>query len=107
MNNSLDTGAVTTVSGMIGGIVKAVSVIQNNTWYLVTITYDMQNIKFYINGIIDKVIPLNSSTPISNNFVRIGASTSGGAGFFSGKIDDIRIYNRALSQAEITYLLTH
>ena len=26
MNNSLDTGAVTTVSGMIGGIVKAVSV---------------------------------------------------------------------------------
>jgi hypothetical protein len=83
------------------------SVIQNNTWYLVTITYDMQNIKFYINGIIDKVIPLNSSTPISNNFVRIGASTSGGAGFFSGKIDDIRIYNRALSQAEITYLLTH
>ena len=26
MNNSLDTGAVTTVSGMIGGILKAVSV---------------------------------------------------------------------------------
>ena len=26
MNNTLDTGAVTTVSGMIGGIVKAVSV---------------------------------------------------------------------------------
>lgn len=26
MNNSFDTGAVTTVSGMIGGIVKAVSV---------------------------------------------------------------------------------
>ncbi len=26
MNNKLDTGAVTTVSGMIGGIVKAVSV---------------------------------------------------------------------------------
>jgi hypothetical protein len=26
---------------------------------------------------------------------------------FNGKLDDIRIYNRALSQEEITYLATH
>jgi hypothetical protein len=27
--------------------------------------------------------------------------------YFNGKLDDIRIYNRALSQSEITYLATH
>jgi hypothetical protein len=80
------------------------SITQNNTWNLVTITYDRQNIKFYINGNIDNVLPLVTATPTSKNIVRIGASTSGGAGFFSGKLDDIRIYNRALTQDEITYL---
>jgi hypothetical protein len=29
------------------------------------------------------------------------------AGFFKGSLDDIRIYNRALTQEEITYLATH
>ena len=28
-------------------------------------------------------------------------------GFFKGSLDDIRIYNRALTQEEITYLATH
>jgi hypothetical protein len=81
------------------------SITQNNTWNLVTITYDRQNIKFYINGNIDNVLPLVTATPTSKNNVRIGASPSGGEEFyFSGKLDDIRIYNRALTQQEITYL---
>jgi hypothetical protein len=31
----------------------------------------------------------------------------GGWGAFFGKIDDVRFYNRPLTQSEITYLATH
>ncbi len=42
----------------------------------------------------------------NNDNVLIGKSVWGG-NLFSGKIDDIRIYNRTLNQAEINYLATH
>lgn len=40
-----------------------------------------------------------------NHFVRFGLGASGES--YNGFIDDIRIYNRALTQEEISYLTTH
>jgi hypothetical protein len=71
-----------------------------NQWTHVVGTYDGSNVKIYINGV------LNASTPSSGviapniNNLMIG-SESPGYKRFNGTIDEVRMWNRALSQAEI------
>jgi uncharacterized protein (TIGR02145 family) len=64
---------------------------------------------FYINSkpvYSNTIVGMN--TVANSNIFRFGRSThtntDGWAGYFLGCIDDIRIYNRALTQEEITYL---
>jgi len=70
-------------------------------WTHLGITYADELKRFYINGFLagegTAVMDLNTDQPL-----RIGAGASEGPGdfFFLGLLDDLRIYNRALSQAE-------
>jgi hypothetical protein len=66
--------------------------------------------KFYCDGQI--VFAYNSNSNVGSQIanIRFGAENAGfpgGGANFHGSLDDIRIYNRALSQSEITYLATH
>src|SRR3989344_4532273 len=82
-------------------------VLSDNTWYHIVGTYDKNggatNGRIYINGVLDNT--LTSTQPIQTvgSSVLIGAH-SGGLPGFHGLIDDVRIYNRALSQDEIKRL---
>lgn len=75
-------------------------------WSHVVMTYDGTTIRGYLNGQIGGTTFAQSGT-IANNGTRIGI---GGPGFslsdsaFIGKIDDVRIYNKALSLDEIQRL---
>jgi hypothetical protein len=78
--------------------------ISTNTWYHLTATYDGLQKKIYLNGILLQTI--NSSTPgnlvSSNGNVFIGRDNPAVATyFFSGQINDVRIYDHVLSQKEI------
>ena len=77
-----------------------------NTWYNVVTTFDGSKVRFYLNGIKRDSIALSGSIQTSATPLRFGRR--GGAGsnncWFNGKIDDIGIWNRALSQSEITAL---
>jgi len=81
------------------------------TWYYVVGTYDNSTIKLYINGVL-QTAQTSVSGPIvdSTMAMTIGANPSGtppGTTFGSdwiGSLDDVRIYNRALSPTEITAL---
>jgi hypothetical protein len=53
--------------------------------------------KFYVNGI--QTVNTESRSPLTPSAFTIGSAT--GIRFFNGMIDDVRIYNRALSAAEI------
>ncbi len=74
---------------------------QINTWRYLTITYDGIVLKQFVNG------NLISSKAVSNNFIATNASDLyiGKMGcwsyFFNGFLDDIRIYNRALTAQEV------
>jgi hypothetical protein len=62
--------------------------------------------RIYINGRLERSNALKGSICPSTNPVFIGCDNNGGTlwRFFSGKIDDIRIYRRILSDAEIAHL---
>jgi hypothetical protein len=71
-------------------------------WSHVVGTYDGTNQKLYVNGVL--YTPTSwSGTILSNTTASIGRGDGNNAAF-QGAIDDVRIYNRALSQAEVTNL---
>ncbi|MEO8517460.1 MAG: LamG-like jellyroll fold domain-containing protein [Flavobacterium sp.] len=72
-----------------------------NTWYHVALTYDAATttMKLYKNG---NLVATNTSVPpfIGGNTVRLG-SYDVLQNLLGGKLDEVRIWNRALPQAEI------
>ena len=77
-----------------------------NTWYHYVFVIDETGGKIYANGILIDYHPWTGTAgPCSNTYMwTIGEPYTG---WFHGKIDDICIYNRALTQDEVTYLFTH
>jgi hypothetical protein len=85
-----------------------------NSWYFYCVTYDQSNgsnvlsIRLYINGILQTSTTKTYNTGIAintgkNSPITIGSSNTPESNFF-GKLDDIGIWNRALTQVEITKL---
>lgn len=78
--------------------------INTNTWYNANVFVDSNKImKFHLNGVLEgnKTFTTFAHSGSGSNNVVIGAGRFESERFFSGKIDDIAIYNRELSQAEI------
>jgi hypothetical protein len=76
-------------------------------WYNLVFTYDGTVSKLYINGVL--VSSVTGTVTFSRNvtYLSIGASGNGNyPSYFNGVIDEIRIYNRALSSDEVTGLNT-
>jgi hypothetical protein len=72
-----------------------------NTWYMIASTLKNDTVKAYINGsFIGEGILTGPINPDSKP-LEIGRDVPGATEVFNGKIDDIRLYNRALSDAEI------
>jgi|GEM_PF-3663435 len=68
-----------------------------NKWYFIAVTYDRTNVKFYKDGVFLSAHPQND--PIKGEVVLIGKKWN--TNYFNGTIDELRIYNRALSPEEI------
>ncbi|MCH9022050.1 MAG: sulfatase-like hydrolase/transferase, partial [Planctomycetes bacterium] len=71
-----------------------------------TLSQDVKDVKLYVDGQLDTIssfLPRLIDTAVGNK-VKIGTFT-GGSSFFNGLIDDVRIYDRALSANEVRVLL--
>lgn len=79
-----------------------------NQWYCLACTYDQGVQKIYLNGVLiqQKTTPFTTLKQCTNSDIQIGTWWMGGQQRFQGRIDDVRIYNRALNQAEVTALCT-
>ncbi|AEJ02115.1 LamG domain protein jellyroll fold domain protein [Nitrosomonas sp. Is79A3] len=79
--------------------------LQEHTWYHLVTTYDGSVVKVYLNGQLDASSPLTGEIEINDKPAAIGAFgfTNGGPTFdyFNGTIDEVQIFNRALSASEI------
>lgn len=84
------------------------SPLQLNTWSNIVFTYDGSSLNLYVNGILKSqkagVITLKNTT--CNTGITIGELNqyNGFWYYTDGKLDDIGIWNRALTQDEITNL---
>lgn len=79
-----------------------------NQWYCLACTYDQGVQKIYLNGVLiqQRTIPFNTLKQCTNSDIQIGTWWMNDQQRFKGRIDDVRIYNRALNQAEVTALCT-
>ena len=77
--------------------------LQANTWYYVTGVYDAatSQLHVYLNGQLDDGTLIGTVTSTQRNStanVNIGRRPTGNTFNTNGRIDDVRIYNRALTQ---------
>jgi len=125
-NNSINLMWANSYSGNKYSVIFSENnVVQTGLWYDVVVVFKNSIGQIYLNGSLIKTNLswsaqggiLISTTNIESvcNFMQHANSskfgsrvTSGSTGnFFNGKLDEFRVYNRALSQEEITYLATH
>jgi fibronectin type 3 domain-containing protein len=71
-----------------------------NTWTFLALSYDGSNLRLYVNGTLVNTQPKTGTIATSTNQVQIGGDSLYGQ-FFKGLIDEVRIYNLALSAAAI------
>ena len=105
------TGNVIRVSNYNGGATQtfdSTGSVSLNTWTNITVTNTQSQVKIYINGTLDSTHSTGGFSPNASYPMRphIGAYQYSAAtyGFFDGKIDQIRIYDSAISAANVTAL---
>jgi len=84
-------------------------------WYHLAITTSIDGTKFFVNGqrVASHALFINNTSVINGRDLTIGVDvwyqgygpyTDSNVGWFDGMIDEVRIYNRALSEVEISTL---
>ncbi|MBC7722947.1 MAG: T9SS type A sorting domain-containing protein, partial [Pedobacter sp.] len=83
---------------------SSTSTISQNVWTHVAATFDAGRVSLYINGVLDATFS-GVANPVSNLtglYIGTPQDALGNSLFaFSGTIDEVRLWNRALPQAEI------
>jgi hypothetical protein len=79
-------------------------------WVHITAVYDMEfgMRTVYVNGFVDVSVSDSGAVASTTHNTYIGAransSNNGQEGFLTGSLDELRIYDRALTQEEVTWL---
>jgi hypothetical protein len=71
-----------------------------NTWSHLAVTFDNATLRIFANGVQVGSRAVAGPLLTSTGALRIGGNSLWGE-FFAGRIDEVRLYNRALTQAEI------
>jgi concanavalin A-like lectin/glucanase superfamily protein/PASTA domain-containing protein/Big-like domain-containing protein/purple acid phosphatase-like protein/lysyl oxidase len=87
----------------VGGVDQAAvgaTALPLNAWSHLATTYDGAMLRLFVNAVQVGSAAVSGGAAVSANQLSIGGNTVWGE-YFSGELDEIRIYNRALTQAEI------
>jgi chitodextrinase len=90
-------------AGIFGGV-KArafgTSPLALNTWTYLATAYDGANLKLYVNGVLVATTPKSGTIQTSTNPLQFGGDSIYGQ-YFSGLIDEVRVYNGARTGVQI------
>jgi hypothetical protein len=76
--------------------------VDDGNWHFIAGTYDGTTIRTYVDGAQDDSLVISGGALSSTtNVVDIGGYCTGHSNQYSGTVDDVRVYNRALSASEI------
>ncbi|MGA2241282.1 MAG: LamG-like jellyroll fold domain-containing protein [Verrucomicrobiota bacterium] len=75
--------------------------VRDGQWHHVAGVYDGTNMYLYVDGTLDVSQAATGSIAQNSNALGIGKNTGGSGYFFNGMVDEISIYNRALTAIEI------
>ncbi|TSC55221.1 MAG: hypothetical protein LiPW30_687 [Parcubacteria group bacterium LiPW_30] len=70
-------------------------------WHHAVSTYDGANMKVYVDGVLKNTCAATGNINLTGGGIEIGMFSSPGYYPFKGLIDEVRIYNRALTASEI------
>jgi hypothetical protein len=94
-------------SGPVGGVniggyqeVSSSTSLPTNVWSHVATTWDGTTLRLYVNGAQVGSRAVAGTLSTTSDPLRIGGDATWGE-YFAGTIDEVRVYNRALSAAEI------
>jgi hypothetical protein len=89
-----------------GATVVGTTPIETGTFTLVAGTFDGTNLRVYVNGALDGTTTVESTTTPTNTLpLHIGTNSAADGNFFAGVIDELELFNRALTQDEIQSLV--
>jgi YD repeat-containing protein len=97
-NNASRPAGYVHTTGDIG--VNGTSAAALNTWTHLAVTFDGATLRLFANGVQVSTLAVGAAAIATNGALRIGGNSVWGE-YFKGLIDEVRIYNRALSAAEI------
>jgi Concanavalin A-like lectin/glucanases superfamily/FlgD Ig-like domain len=75
-----------------------------NEWHHVVTVFNSSTLKFYYDGTLVGTLPMVMTIAADTRPLTIGADVPGILEIFFGKIDDVRLYNRALTDADVLQL---
>ncbi|HZL92980.1 MAG TPA: LamG-like jellyroll fold domain-containing protein, partial [Vicinamibacterales bacterium] len=79
--------------------VRGTAALPVNTWSHVATTYDGTTLRLFVNGTQVGTLAVTGAIATSNRALRIGSK--GSTRYFAGRIDEVRVFNRALSVSEL------
>jgi hypothetical protein len=97
---STDNSSRPAVGGTFSGPLYGPAALAANAWTHLAVTYEGTTLRFYVNGAQVASQAQTGNIATSANPLQIGGDSLYGL-YFQGRIDEVRVYNRALSAAEI------
>ena len=80
--------------------VSSASSIPVNAWSHLAVTYDGARLRLWVNGVVVRDVARTGNIGPTANPLWIGGNSPYGE-YFNGRVDEVRVYRVALSQAEI------
>ena len=92
------------VGGTSGNYLYGVTPVDDDKWHHVGAVYDGVTFYLYVDGKLDASEESTGNIAVSSYPLLIGENAEATGRFWTGLIDEVMIYNRALSEGEVMYL---
>lgn len=100
--DALGTVSMSASDGTLNPSVSSTTVINNGAWqHIAGVRTKGSQLKIYVNGVLEGTTTDTTSVTTTNSSDVGIARRSGGANYFGGTVDEVKIFNKALTNKEV------